>query len=889
MCYLVGLRTVDLRRWILGLALSVLVPAAAAGAAETLAYDQGVVGLRQKLAELQTAASLLQTTAHPDDEHGGMLARLARGEGVRVSLLSLTRGEAGANAIGPELFDALGWIRAEELTLAGRYYGLDALYFTRLADYGYSKRLDEALETWGREDALGDMVRVLRMERPLVVVSRFRGDARDGHGQHQFAGALTPEAVRAAADPDRFPEQLAAGLRPWRTLKLYAGGAREDEAWAVAVDSGVHSSWLGDSFENVARAGLSLQRSQNAGQTRPVEGSFVRYYDRLASEVEATPRESGFFDGIDVSLLGVAERLGAPGSMRPALEEIEAHARRALAELDPDAPEAIVPELARGLEATRELRAASRDLPDVDLLLARKEAQFSEAIALALGIELRATAALSGAFESSSSPFAPEPTMGPAVPGQELDVRLAVSSGAPTALLVKAVRLVVEGGSVTGDLSGAPLAAGEAMVRLVRVKLSPDAPTWTPHVARASIAVSRYRGEGSWWRAAPPPAAVAEVDLEVDGVVVTRRESVRRLQSQAPYGSAARELEVLPAVSLRVSPKLLVVPEGSEEERELTVSVRDFRATGPEEATLALELPPGVRATPDERAVTLGGEGETVNASFRVRLPPGGPSSGACIGAVLRVGGRDYRTAYLPIEHRDLETRYDVEPAETRVVSADVSVPDGLRVGYVMGVGDEVPQAIAELGASVELLDAEALESGSLGGLDAIVVGTRAYAVRDDLRIDNPRLLDYVEGGGNLVVLYNTFELDPNRFAPFPGELPPSAEEISEEDAPVEILRPDDPVMTWPNRITTQDFDGWVEQRGSKFWSGWDDAYVPLVVSADTGQSPQRGGWLACRYGKGHYTYFAYALHRQLPFGVPGAYRILANLLSLRRSPEGGE
>jgi hypothetical protein len=202
-----------------------------------------------------------------------------------------------------------------------------------------------------------------------------------------------------------------------------------------------------------------------------------------------------------------------------------------------------------------------------------------------------------------------------------------------------------------------------------------------------------------------------------------------------------------------------------------------------------------------------------------------------------------------------------------------------------MGVGDEVPEAIAQLGATVRLLGEDDLASGALDELDAILVGTRAYAVRDDLRVHNGRLLDYARRGGNLVVLYNTFELDPNVFAPFPGELTPSAEEISEEDAPVEILAPADQALTWPNRITTLDFEGWVEQRGSKFWSAWDDAYVPLVVSADTGQSPQRGGWLSSRYGEGRYTYFAYALHRQLPYGVPGAYRILANLLALGRAP----
>jgi hypothetical protein len=208
-------------------------------------------------------------------------------------------------------------------------------------------------------------------------------------------------------------------------------------------------------------------------------------------------------------------------------------------------------------------------------------------------------------------------------------------------------------------------------------------------------------------------------------------------------------------------------------------------------------------------------------------------------------------------------------------------VRTGLEVGYVMGIGDEVPAALAQLGANVRLLGERELTGGPLSQFDAIVTGTRAYAVRQDLATANRRLLDYVRDGGNLIVLYNTQELDPKLYAPYPGELTRSAEEVSEESSPVEILAPAAPVLNTPNRITKADFENWVEQRGSKFWSAWDSRYTPIIATWDRGQPPQKGGWLHARFGKGNYTYFAYALHRQLPYGVPGAYRILANLLSL--------
>ena len=239
---------------------------ARSGAYDPLPQDTGAAGTWQKLLKLRTIASVMHTTAHPDDEHGGLLAWFSRGVGARVSLMTLNRGQSGDNALGPQLFDGLGLIRTEELLIADRYYGVDAQYFTTVIDYGFSKRLDEALDKWGRENVLRDVVRIIRMERPLVLVSRFQGNQRDGHGNHQTAGLVTVEAFRAAGDPNRFPEQIKEGLRPWQPLKVYIGGMREDEDWTVRVDPGQYSPWLGMSYSDFARIGLSFQRSQNSGR-----------------------------------------------------------------------------------------------------------------------------------------------------------------------------------------------------------------------------------------------------------------------------------------------------------------------------------------------------------------------------------------------------------------------------------------------------------------------------------------------------------------------------------------------------------------------------------------------------------------------------------------------
>ncbi|MGI9176008.1 MAG: PIG-L family deacetylase [Rhodothermales bacterium] len=295
--------------------------------ARDLPADRGSTGLWQQLQKLGTTASVLHIVAHPDDEHGGVLTYLSRGQGARVALLALNRGEGGANAIGSELFDALGLVRTEELLLAGSYYGLDDLYFTPLIDYGFSKTLDEALRNWGRENVLREVVRVIRINRPLVVLSRFHGSERDGHGHHQTAGVISQEAFRVAGDSSRFPEQIQQeGLRPWQPMKLYRGGVQEEEDWHVQIDAGTYSPWLGASYRNYASRGLSLQRSQMSGRYREVTGPYLRYYERMDATVEAPEEETTLFDSLDTSLPGLFGLLGvtAPPEALALLEDVQA-------------------------------------------------------------------------------------------------------------------------------------------------------------------------------------------------------------------------------------------------------------------------------------------------------------------------------------------------------------------------------------------------------------------------------------------------------------------------------------------------------------------------------------------------------------------------------------
>ena len=879
-----------LMRLLITVIAMVWLAAALARSAAQVPPDSGAAAAWQKLRKLQTTASVMHTTAHPDDEHGGVLAMLSRGRGARVALLTLTRGESGDSAIGSELFDALGLIRTEELLVSNRYYGVDQQYFGSVVDYGFSKRLEEAIEKWGKEHVLRDVVRVIRTERPFVMISRFQGNERDGHGNHSAAGLITKEAFDIAGDPTGFPEQLSAGLRPWQPLKLYIGGIRANEDWTIQVDAGEYDPVLGDSYQSFARLGLSFQRSQNSGRVSRHPGPALSYYKRLRSIVDAPPKEQTFFDGIDITIGGLyrALRKAPPTGAGDLLTAIEKHLQTARDTFAFNEPSLAAPALARALNATRRASTQLGNDHDVRFVLAAKEREIANALGAVLGISFTAMAQPVGSPEAVGPFGGGPPPMAAVIPGQSFEVRTAFVN--PSARDVKNVRVELE--TAGKWKAGTPVASADVgrnqpLINKFSVTIPDDVALTRPYFSRASIQDTRYAIDDATQlhRPAAVPAIEAVVRYEVDGVPADIRRPVTRLEANLPYGHELRELAIVPAIALTLTPSHLIVPavqpvRGGPPSIRLNVELLNNR-DGASEGILKLGIPAGWKAKPGSIPFQFSRAGERALYSFDVSFPPL-ESRDYRVEAVAASGGREYREGYRTLRHRDLETRYLYREAISSVRGIDVRVAPGLKVGYVMGVGDDVPSGIAQLGVDVELLDEQDLATGNLARFTCIMTGTRAYAVREDLKTYNRRLLDYVRNGGNLIVLYNTQEFVPKLFAPYPAELPASAEEVSEEDSPVDILTAAAPVLNTPNRITKADFENWVEQRGSKFWTTWDPRYTALIATWDKNQPPQKGGWLHARYGKGHYTYFAYAFHRQLPYGVPGAYRLLANLLSLK-------
>ncbi|MGH9370808.1 MAG: PIG-L family deacetylase, partial [Vicinamibacterales bacterium] len=580
-----------------------------------------------------------------------------------------------------------------------------------------------------------------------------------------------------------------------------------------------------------------------------------------------------------------ALRKPAPEGAEALLTTIEREIEAAVKSFAFTDPSAAAPALARALAATR---AASKQLgsdADVRFMLDLKEQQIAEALHAALGVSLTAMAQPAGMPDATGRPGRGPAAMAPVVPGQVFEVHTTfISSGRFEIRSSGAFGLTSRDGWGTGTGAAVTsIPSNQPQTGTFTVTVPDDASLTRPHFSRGSIRDTRYTvtDQQSRYRPSAEAALEATFGYIVNGVPLEIRRPVTRLEANLPYGHNTRVLAVVPALSVTISPAHAVARlDPPSKGITLKVEVLNNRE-GPSAGELTLRVPPGWKATPASRPFQFSRAGERELYAFDVSMPLLADREYR-IEAVASSAGREYREGYTTIRHRDLETRYLYRDAVTSVRGIDVNIAPGLKVGYVMGIGDDVPSGLEQLGVDVQLLDEQDLATADLAGFHAIMTGTRAYAVREDLKTYNRRLLDYVKEGGNLIVLYNTQELVPALYAPYPAELPGNAEEVSEEDSPVEILAPAAPVLTRPNRITMADFDGWVEQRGSKFWTTWDPQYTPIIATWDQGQQPQKGGWLHARYGKGHYTYFAYAFHRQLPYGVPGAYRLLANLLSLK-------
>ena len=868
-----------------------------------LPEDLGAVHLAQLLTKLKTTARLMQVVAHPDDEDGGMLTLESRGKGAEVTLFTVTRGEGGQNKFGTESSDELGILRTLELLEADKYYGVEQR-FSHVTDFGFSKTAEETFNKWhGHDIALGDLVRAIRAFRPDVLIARFSGTPRDGHGHHQASAILTVEAFRAAGDPSKFPEQIKEGLLPWQPQKLYVGNPPRmfsgtnvaDEDYTVKLNIGEYSPLLGMSYTQFALEGLAHQTSQGTGGIRVPPGPRYTYYKLTDSTLpKPTAHENDFFDGIDTSLVGLAARLGAEEAkaafLRPALESLQKHIDASNKAFSQQDPSVCAPELLAGLNETVNLLkqlsgaklspvAMAEIMPSLDT----KYLQFEEAANEALGIYFDLSVDQPGPPAGPSYFPRMEQTISMAIPGQSFNVTARLYNRGKIPVKPNEITLTLPAGWKSTVLKNddRDLGPGDVAAVQFQVTIPENAPYTRPYFTRGNpetetvYTVTDSRLLTSPWAPYPVHAHAGFMAGKSWG----ESSAVAKIKFVDPtLGQSERPLAVGPPISVLLTSPVAVAPVGGTGKTQISVSVRS-NVQSAVHAKLKLETPPGWKVEPQEIAVDLDHDGDVNNYAFQI-TPQNLHEGTYKVTARAEYNGKEYAEGFKVITRPDLDSYYAYRPATENVQAVDVKLPQQLRVGYIMGAGDEIPSVLQSVGLSTSIITPQELAAGDLSRYGTIIVGIRAYDTRTDVREHNRRLLDYVNRGGTLITQYNQSigAFNDGHYTPYPAT--EANVRVSVEEQPVEILDPAERVFNWPNKISQKDFDGWVQERGLYFMSQWDAQFKPLLACNDPGEPPQKGGLLLAHYGKGIYIFSAYGFSRQLPAGVPGAIRLFVNLVS---------
>ena len=822
----------------------------------------GAAELRVALRKLRNLGSVLYIGAHPDDDNTAVLACLARQRLVRTAYLSLTRGDGGQNILGVETGEALGVLRTQELLASRRVDGAEQ-YFSRALDFGYSKSPEEALAIWGHDRILSDMVWVIRRFRPDVIVTRFGTDGSGGHGHHTASALLAGEAFHAAADAKQFPEQLKdvstwqARRLLWNTWDPKKEGRDPQRAPLITLDVGAYDPELGIAYSEIGGRARSLNRSQGAG-TPEERGPGVEYFE----PVDGDPAAHDLFDGIDLGW----SRIAGGARLEPLLREAE---RR----FDPDHPADLLPVLARARAAMIPLAADARvaaKLRDLETVMRSCAGLWLEAIAegptVSPGDTLRVTLT---AINRSSAPLALERIE---LPGGAPAFFAAASREAAGRRFGPAREIETDPGAPVGATPRA-LASNQPVTAIARLPLSADLPFTQPTWLRERPLEGSFQYAEATEIGDPEdrPAVAARFVVRMAGQPVSYEVPVAYRWTDRVYGDRYRALEVLPPVTCQFDQGVYLFSGAAARE----VRVAFLSTRGAIAGTARLKLPPLWRAEPATVPVHLAPGAEQV-VSFVVT--PADTPAAATVAAEIEVGGRTYARRLVRIDYPHIPIQTLLPPAEARVVHVDVRHV-GEQVGYLMGSGDQVPEALGQMGFHVTQLSDDEVENGDLSRFATIVAGVRAYNTRPRLRVLEPRLLDYVAQGGRLVLQYNTAESGLNdRLGPWPFKI--SRDRVTVEQAEMRMLDPAHPLLQSPNRITAQDFAGWVQERGLYYANPWDPRYQTVLSANDPGEAPKDGGLLYARHGKGVFIYTGLAWFRQLPAGVPGAWRLFANLVS---------
>jgi LmbE family N-acetylglucosaminyl deacetylase len=825
-------------------ALVVMVVAAtAARSADTPADSPRESPLLHELRRFATLGTVLHVAAHPDDENTQLITAFSRGRGYRTAYLSITRGDGGQNERGPDFAEKLGVLRTQELLAARRLDG-GRQFFTRAIDYGYSKSPQEALRIWDHAAVLGDVVRVIRQFRPDVIVTRFPiPPGSGGHGQHTASAMLAVEAFKLAADPTAYPEQIRDGLAPWQAKRIGWNGWGNQSPLSgpiIQFDIGGVDPVSGEPFGTIANQSRGMHKTQTLGRFSDQAGSAgpnLQNFQLLAGDAPT----GDIMDGVDTTWA----RVPGGSALVPLIAD-------AIAKFDAAKPAATVPALAA-------IRKALDRLP-LDSIMAEKRRDLDGLIQACLGVTVETTVPQAEVMAGDTLALHHEVTFASSTPVRWVAVRYPAGKGELK------VNTGLRSGGTTVRNTTQTLPAGT----------TPSQPYWLRHTGTPGL----FHVDDPALIGTPqnPPVFPVEFVFETGGHTFTVTDEPVQLVPAASPAQARRPLAIIPPVSLAFAHGLELLAPGSTK----TVTVEVTAARAGAKGKLRLTAPAGWGISPEGQSFALAQAGDKTAVSFQVTAPAA--ANAGTLAAAAEVDGVTCATSRSVLNYSHLPVQLLQSPAEIPAVALDVQTR-GKRVGYLPGAGDSTAESLAQLGYEVVVLRGSDLTADKLAGLDAVVIGVRAFNDRDDLATNLPTLFAWVEAGGTVVAQYNRpNNLKATALGPYELSLegPAPRQRVTDETAPVTFLTPDHPVLSTPNKITAADFEGWVQERGAYYPSKWDEAhYTPILAMNDPGEAPLRSSVLVARHGKGWYVYTGLAFFRQLPAGVPGAQRLFANLVSL--------
>ncbi len=793
--------------------------------------------------KLNVLGSVLYVAAHPDDENTRAISYFANHVKARTTYLSITRGDGGQNLIGPEISELLGVIRTQELLAARRIDGGEQ-WFTRANDFGYSKHPDETLSIWDKEEVLKDVVMAIRKFKPDIIINRFNHTSGgETHGHHTASAILSFEAFDLAGNPNHFPEQLRI-VNPHQPSRLFFNtswwfyGSQErfeqaDKSDLVEIDMGIYFPWKGMSNSEIAAESRSQHKCQGFGSTGS-RGTDVEYFKILKGEM---PEKNGnLFDGIDISW----SRVQGGAHITALINDV-------LNQYNFKKPHESVPLLLK-------IYSEIEKLPD-GYWKNIKLNELSEIIEACLGLFLEVTT-----------------QQHKVVPGNQLPINVEATNRSIIPIIVRSVRVENTDFDTTLNLL---MDANKPVVFRKNIKSHQETPLTGPYWLKEASSIGMYTVNDPHLIGKPETLCplIAHFQLEIYGKKINYKKVLRYKYNSPEDGQTYRPLEIVPPVLVKFPEQVYAFRSGSA--KDIHVNVLNMDVT--HEATLSVKLPESWKAEPAEIIFQPKTRGSEESFSFKVTSPS--HASEGTIRAIIQWEGNEYAWEMTTIDYPHIPFQTIIKPSVSRIVSIDMETTDH-KIAYIQGAGDDIPASLRQMGYHVDIMNASQINRETLQSYQTVVMGIRAYNKWDVLNHKQKELLDFVHDGGNMIVQYNTSNgLVTNQLGPYPITL--SRDRVSVEESPVRILAKDHRVMQFPNIITDKDFEGWVQERGLYFPGTWDERYAPVLSSNDPGESPKDGGLLVARYGNGWFIYTGYSWFRQLPAGVPGAYRLFANFIAL--------